>query len=604
MRRRARALLAAPLAAALLAGGCGIPDSTKVQRVGPGPSTGASAGENVAPTRRDRLATMEPALFVRYYLEAAAGDPADALERVKRFLSPTAGADFKAAPEVTVIHLADTPLVNPGSDEVTVKAQKVGVLNGNGILNPAAEATAKDYEFTVGDAAGQGGLFVTKAPLELLITDEALNAFYDRRKLYFWNLEGTSLVPDLRYLPRDLPSEQEPNEIINWLIDGPSPLLDGAVQTLPQGTLLDGNVPAPSDEKLRINLSGQAVQSPDDAAGVERLRRQLMWSLRSSQWSALELKVGSQDATVYGSTDYYTSNAAYTLESSPQRFLIYNGQVRRMSRWPNATEAVPVVRPEDNRFVRAAALAGAGTRRFAALVAAPGSRQELRVGATAADEKVALTRITLPKGATGQPVWAITTADQHEPAVGLITVGGRLYSFSTDSTELSPVTGAGTDISAVAVAPDGRRLALVSRGKLAVAALSTSGVGVRMLAPRPVLTAPLRQVSAVDWSSESWLTVAGVRADKSRVAIIEMTMDGTSVSERLADIGTEAVSYLAAYPVNPVSGADSSDTIAYVANGDAFDVLSGPVRITVADLADPVPNPPAGVKPTAPFFLR
>jgi hypothetical protein len=33
-------------------------------------------------------------------------------------------------------------------------------------------------------------------------------------------------------------------------------------------------------------------------------------------------------------------------------------------------------------------------------------------------------------------------------------------------------------------------------------------------------------------------------------------------------------------------------------------VLSDPVRIGVADLADPVANPPSGVKPTAPFFLR
>jgi hypothetical protein len=88
------------------------------------------------------------------------------------------------------------------------------------------------------------------------------------------------------------------------------------------------------------------------------------------------------------------------------------------------------------------------------------------------------------------------------------------------------------------------------------------------------------------------------------MAIIEMTIDGTSVVERLGDIGTDRVSYLTAYPVGPISGTDSSNTIAYVANGEAFDVLSGPVRITVAELADPVPNPPSGVKPTAPFFLR
>lgn len=607
MNRRVRLLLAVPLAAALLAGGCGIPDSTEVQRVGPGPSTGASTGENVAPTRHDRQASLDPAQFVRYYLEAAAGDLNGAMERVRKFLSPTAAAAFKAPPEIKVIHLVDTPLVNPGSDEVTLRARTVGVLNRNGILNPAADVSESDYRFTVSDVAGQAGLFVTKAEPALLITDDALNAFYDRRKIYFWNLEHTGLVPDMRYLPRDLPSEQEPNEIIKWLIEGPAPLLEGAVEPLPDGTALDGNVPAPSNGKLQINLSGQAVQPPDDSAALDRLRRQLMWSLRGNQWRTLELKVGSQESTPYEGTDYFTSNAAYALKATPERFLIYNGQIRRMSRSLNATEAVPVLRPEDNRFVRAAALAAAGPRRFAALVVTAAGRQELRVGATAADEKVGLAKVGLPAGETGQPVWAVTSAERHIPAVGLITVGGRLYSFSSDGSSFAEVDGAGDGISAVAVAPDGRRLALVSRGRLAVAALSTSGDGVQTLLSQQVLTASLRQVSAVDWSSETWLTVAGTRADKNRVAIIEMTVDGTFASERLGDIGTESVSYLAAYPVSPVSGTDSSDTIAYVANGangDAFDVLSGPVRIGLADLADPVPNPPSGVKPTAPFFLR
>jgi hypothetical protein len=602
--RRLRTLLAVPLVAALLAGGCGIPDSTEVQRVGPGPSTGVSTGEDVTPTRHDRLAGSDPATFVRYYLEAAAGDPNTAMERVKQFLSPTAASSFEPAAEVRVVHLVDTPLVNPGSVDVLLRAQTVGVLNHNGILDPAADGSAQEYTFTVSSTSGQTGLFVTKAPPVLLISDDALDRFYERRKLYFWNHEYTGLVPDERYLPRDLPSEQQPNEIIKWLIAGPSPWLGNAVETLPEGTALDGNVPAPSGEKLQINLSGQAVRPPDDQAKLDRLRRQLMWSLRSGQWRTLELKVGNQNSVEYTGTDYFTSNAAYALETTPERFLVYNGQVRRMSGSPYASDPVPLLRPEDNRFVRAAALAGSGSRRFAALVVNSGGREELRVGAGAADEKVALTKISLPKGTTGQPVWAITSTEPRAPAIGLVTVGGRLYSFTSESVQLTKVDGAGDGITAVAVAPDGRRVALVSRGRLSVAALSTSGASVRMLPSEQILTAPLKQVSAVDWSSETWLTVAGGRADKSRVAIFEMTIDGSFVSERLADIGTESVSYLTAYPVSPVSGTDSSDTIAYVANGDAFDVLSDPVRIGVGDLAVPVPNPPSGVKPTSPSFLR
>jgi hypothetical protein len=605
VRRGLRSLLAVPLAVVLLATGCGIPDSTDVKRVGPGPSTGASTSDDVAPVRNGREASTDPRTFVNYYLEAAAGDPDGVLDRVKEFLSPTAGAAFKASADIRVIHLVDT-VANPGSDEVTLRAQTVGVLNRDGILAAPTDFAEVEYKLTVATAPGQDGLFVTKAPNFLLLTDDALNQFYERRNIYFWNLEHTGLVPDVRYLPRDLPSEQVPNAVIKWLIDGPSQRLGGAVEALPEGTLLDGNVPAPSNDTLQINLSGQAVQPPDDLAALDRLRRQLMWSLRLNLPRTLELKIGTQESAKFSSTDYLTSNAAYALAATPERFLIYNSQIRRMSRTPNATEAVPVLRPEANRAVRAAALAGAGTRRFAALVVAVAGKQELRLGATVAEERVNLTRVRLPAGVTGQPAWAITSADPHIPAVGLITVNGRLYSFSTDDRTVSAVGGVGglRNISTVAVAPDGRRLALVAGGRLWTAVLSTSGDGVQLVQPVQVPTAGLRQVSAVDWSSEAWLTVAGARSDRNRVAIFEMSLDGAEVRSRLDDIGTQSVSYLAAYPVSPVSGSDSSDTVAYVADGGAFDVLSGPVRIGVAELAVPVPNPPPGAEPTAPFFLR
>ncbi len=605
MKRRLRLLLAAPLAALLLAAGCGIPDSTDVERVGPGPSTGASTSDDIPPSRNGREASTDPRTFVSYYLEAAAGDLNGAVDRVKQFLSPTAAASFKAPAEIRVIHLVDT-LFEPGSEEVTLRAQTIGVLDRNGMINPVTDFAEKDYQLSVSTTSGRDGLFVTKAPPVLLLTDDALNQFYERRKIYFWNLEHTGLVPDVRYLPRDLPSEQVPNEVIKWLINGPSQRLLGAVESLPEGTLLDGNVPAPSNDTLQINLSGQAVQPPDDPDALERLRRQLMWSLRLNLPRTLSLKIGTQDSTEFGGTDYLTSNAAYALAATPERFLIFNGQIHRMSDSPRATEGVPVLRPEGNRLVRAANLAAAGSRRFAALVVTAGGQQELRVGATAADERINLAKVRLPAGVTGQPVWAITSDDPHVPAVGLITVGGRLYSFSTDSPAVTEVGGAGelSSISTVAVAPDGRRLALVAGGRLWIAALSTSGDGVQMLQPVQVPTAGLRRVSAVDWSSETWLAVAGARSDRNREAIFEMAMDGSEVRSRLDDIGTENVSYLAAYPVSPVSGSDSSDTVAYVANGDAFDVLSGPVRIGVAELAVPVPDPPPGVQPTAPFFLR
>src|SRR4029453_9791151 len=111
------------------------PDSTHVQRVRPGPLTGASTSDDIAPIRNGREASSDPRTFVNYYLEAAAGDLNGAMERVKKFLSPKAAANFRAPVEIRVIHPVDT-LVNPASDEVTLRAQTVGVLGRNGIISP------------------------------------------------------------------------------------------------------------------------------------------------------------------------------------------------------------------------------------------------------------------------------------------------------------------------------------------------------------------------------------------------------------------------------------------------------------------------------------
>ena len=214
-----RRSLVVTLAAALLLAGCGIPDNTPVLPIGPGPSTGTSSGDEVAPALPRREDTDKPSQLVLNYLKATAGDPDDALVRVKGFLSPAAAAMFKPQqPEVQVIHLVEQPLNNPGSGEVSFKAREVGTLGNNGILDPSTDPTPTEYKFLIAAVAGQAGLFVAKAPPILLLSDDALGSYYDLRTIYFWNTERTALVPDVRYMPRSVPPEQQPTEVLNWLI--------------------------------------------------------------------------------------------------------------------------------------------------------------------------------------------------------------------------------------------------------------------------------------------------------------------------------------------------------------------------------------------------
>ncbi|MFI5936699.1 LpqB family beta-propeller domain-containing protein [Actinoplanes sp. NPDC051494] len=605
-----RGVLVVVLSGALVLAGCGIPDNTDVAKVGSasGPAVGMASGtdaENIRPTREQADDRTE--LAKSYLSAAAASDPDASLKQVQSFLSPSAATTFKAPSDIKIIHTVDEPLVNPGSDEVLIQALTVGLLKHNGTIEPSPETGVVTYTLTVSGITGKTGLFVTKAPQVLLLTDDALDTYYDPHTIYFWNPEHTALVPDVRYLSDDVPREQAPQEIIKWMIEGPAAWLTGAVEPLPEGAALIGNVPAESEGKLRINLSDTSVEPPDDPNALDRLRRQLMWSLRTFLPRVLELKIGNQSQTDYDGNDYLTSNAAYRMAESPERFVIYAGQVKRVTGSPGAADPIPVIRPEANHDVTAAAFARSfSDRRYAALVTSAKGVTSLQVGSVAMGERADLRRVALPSGPAGQPVWALTSDDAQTGALGLITVGGRLYSFSADGAPLREVVWPGPPgaITAAAVAPDGRRVALVAGGKLFVAAMTADGDGTELSTPRRVETERLRDVTAVDWGTETSLVVAGTLRVRERVAIIQTGIDGAYSSEVLADIGTDHVSYLATYPVSPYSGKGGPDVMQYMAKGAAFDILSGAVRIGVADLAEPVENPAPKVVPVAPFYLR
>jgi hypothetical protein len=604
MSRAGRLAIVAALLAGLT-GGCGIPDDTEVAPRGVGPSSGLPTDEDNFQSPPERADTAVRNQFIKNYLQAAVGTFDEASERVRAFLSPRAQVTFQPQ-ELRVVRPTEEPLVNPGSPQVQLRVQQIGVLRANGILEPSSAQSGKaEYTIEVQELSGSTGLYVTDAPQVMLLSDEALATFYRPRTIYFWNRDYTGLVPDVRYMPMTVTREQEPTEIIKWLTAGPSPLLDGTVQKLPAGTSAIGNVPAVKDDKLEINLTGPAL--PPDKEVLDRVRRQLMWSLRPNlpPGVALELQIDHQVQDVYRGTDYLTSNPAHRLGSVPERFAVYGGRIHRLKKPTGISGEIPVVDGTVNRDLRSAALSSSGTVSYAALVAADGAVEVLRVGAVRAGVQGTwrTTRLPVP---IGYPSWAITRATgEAGSASGLVPAGGRLYGFSADDAEVRPVDwdGGPSGITAVSVAPDAHRIAVLAGGRLYIAAMSVTGSGVEISQPRLIRTL-VQDLTAVDWSSEGSVVVAGVRYDSARtgrVAIADVSIDGASQNDRLADLGTARVSHLAAYPANPATTTGGAAVVAYEAGNGAYDVLLGPVLITAADLATPVPS---GSRPSAPFFLE
>jgi hypothetical protein len=153
------------------------------------------------------------------------------------------------------------------------------------------------------------------------------------------------------------------------------------------------------------------------------------------------------------------------------------------------------------------------------------------------------------------------------------------------------------------VAPDGSRVAIVAGGKLFRATLDTSGDTVALSSPERLFPPIFSQVTAVAWSSETYLAVAGAGADGQRYAVMDVSVDGALRYTRIADVGGEAVTYLTAYPANPTSHRDSAETESYETAGAAWYVSSAPVKIPTSDLVGAPANPPNGQTPTAPFYL-
>jgi hypothetical protein len=610
MTRPARLSLILAVLAALMAGGCGIPDNTAVVPVGPGPARDQSSGDDDAPTKPSRGDTTEKATFVTNYLTAAAGDFDSATESVKRFMAPDLAATFKPAPaDIKVIQPTGLPLVNPDQDAVTFEAQQVGTLDGLGVLRPTPSGGATRYEISVGTVEGRSGLFVTGVKQNvLLLSVEALNRFYTKRTIYFWNSDHTGLIPDVRYMPLSVPREQQPTEVLNWLTGGPADWLKGVAEPLPPDTRLIGNVPAVSHGSLQISLSGQALPDTLNPAEREealtRLQQQLRWSLRPNLDSAaLELNIEHQPVQTYNDTDYLSANAGYKAIGQPQRFVVYEGQVRRLSRSYLASEPVPVLQSAANRNVRMAAFGASATRNYAAVVTdEAGGGERLRVGSAAIGEQAPLRAISLAKP-IGRPVWAVSPpVGKADGTVGLVPGGGRLYSFAPDGSA-APVSwpGGPGGITGVAVAPDAHRVALIARGRLYVATMSNDD-GVQLSPPIPIQT-QMSSLTAVDWIGEGTLVVAGAKPDSGRFAIMDVSIDGATQTDRLADLGNTKVSYLVASPANPTGNEEAGTAVAYVWGGAAYDE-TGADKIAVKDLAQPVPNARADAPPpTAPAFL-
>ena len=624
MRRRTGL---AAVAAALVVGltGCGIPDETEVRDIGAGPDPGyaTGGGTGVGPPSRNAASTKEG--FVTNFLAAAAGEPnPDKMQdRVRQYLQEPARERVKVDREagLNVVHVMQPPTftdAGQGLYKVTLKVKQVGLLNAQGwVGEPVLDR--QTYTFTISGIDGSDTWYVTEPPPDLLLSTDALGQYYTPRTIYFWSEDRRTLVPDGRYMPNDLDEGQQPTRIVDWLEEGPSNWLEPAVNPLNDGSESNPNVPYPKD-RLEVAFNAVAAEQTSNSRGVDvvaQLGQQLLWSLRAYDFVDLELRIDGQQPQVFAKdAAYYAANPAHRSLGGPsaepeelplERFAVYQGKVYRLASSPDGGKApLPQLLLADgiNDGLASAALArevdAGGVRTAAALVTRQAGRFKLRVvsavgdGAHPASESKAYATMT-------RPVWL-----KAPMKVGLVVADGNLYQFTLDSGELKRVDGLPSGfegkITGVSAGPEGRRIALVVNGQVYVCGISRGeGETGDVEATEGAMAVPttLRSISAVDWSDEAKIVVAGIETE-GKHSVAEVSLDGAIEEEQVNDTG-DVVTQLVAYPNDPLRAAVRTN-IMYSRDGAAFDLEGTKQAIESGEVVGASGEVVPG-QVTAPFFL-
>ena len=566
MRRpRSRRL---PLLLAVLLAGCSLPLQRGVQS-----ATGVSAEQRpqddirvIPPGPRDG----ESALQVVSGFLGAQASATEAHAIARRFLSPVARWDDAAD---LLVYDPASLLIEPTQDsggiaQVTTQATVTARIRRDGSYDAQPRHTVTESYSLTRPAGGQWRL--VSVPPGLRLTPADRDRSFTAERTYFLAPavpgESPHLVADPVYLPDSSGLVAGAEALVRRLVAGPSETLTGSVQTaVPLRTDVD-RVSSTGAGVIEVGLRGRATElSP---AARQQLSAQLIWTLRSLPgFTGLRLRVGGElvappsTGTVLQDVG---SLASYDPDGLPADAPLYYVDGRRLRARDTVLPVTAATSPELGAAgaVPVDQVAVAPGRGLVALVTREGT---LRLGSLKGGSYLlALRRPGLRSpswGAGGSGVWVL------EGSRRLLRVLGK------DDAHEVPLEGAPTGLTALAVARDGVRVALVSSGRLLVGRVQRSGGALRVVGL--VAVAPdLLGVQAVSWAGATTLVAIG-------------SLQGTLLPVRIAVDGSSLVpldgpglpgrpTAVAASPGATVVAADGPQgSRLFRANGSGFTALTG-----------------------------
>jgi len=617
---------------------CGLPTGGHPIIDGPPATTqpGGGGALTKAPTPADGT---NPTLLVQAFFGAVAGrfdgenGMSAANQHALNFLTGRARASWpqpNGGPNggITVVRVEpgfDTTVGNGGNTVVTASVTPTGSIQADnrGWVGPPADTTPRRLQFTVtptADASRAPGYLISDIQtLDLdpndppwigMMLDSSLldGLLFTRQLIYFWTADRSGLVPDLRYVPKaGVSRELQYTAVVDWVLLGPSDFLHDAVQAnLFEGNNIVGpNLTAPDSDGLLVNLTNP----PPQGLRNDQVMAQLRWSLRQLYDDTVRLEVNSQPQNVDGSsTEFRHWNLADRPVPSETVYCVTStGMVVPQT---DPTNPPPILDPDVNKGVRAAALST--DLKSAALIKTTENR--LYIGEAGTSGKPTFTVASRSGRPLEGTTWTRPVYLPFDSRRVLVGVDNSLYLVGIDGAAVqlpNPNNGL-MPVSAFALAPDGRRIAVISAGLPYVLALKVNGNDISFVGQQQpqALNVGLAVCTAVAWSGLDTVLIAGRLPGGGGYQIMEATIDGAIVKAFNKDFSfNNPIDSLVTLPP-PAWDPSSSSVAALVKAGNEAHSVN---RATHSQLTFPTPTPtpsasgaPQGPQfgtPTYPFYL-
>jgi hypothetical protein len=482
---RRRVLVAACVLAglAVLAGGCATVPSTGQALPITEPSDAANQGADFpqlipAPPGQG----WTPAQIVSGFLAASASFAGNHFV-ARQYLVPKKARSWNPGWAVTVVtrfHVmaGDTYArvtghrIPPRNASVKVRGLELASLNTSGQQEIPQEPSRPAFNFHLTKVHGQWR--IKDPPGRLLLSNPEFHRVYQPRDLYYFGTGSGTLVPDPVFVPLQATATDLATGLVRALEQQPANWLGGATETrFPAGAKLNSPVRIEGTAAI-VNLGGAVARA--DPGTLDNMAAQLVWTLTSPSYgrsavTSVRFEVNGQPppTPIYGSKGGVEVRSTYRRDvpaTSSAATLYFVGRSGGIQKLPATGTAKPSAVPGQ---------AGTGAVPMNPVAVAPSAlpsqapryvagispdRRTVYVGAVAKDAKLRAWRpggvaTSLSWDPDGE-LWVATSK-----GIWLLRPGSRV------PVAVDFQLAAGQRVTALRVAPDGVRLAMIVHSRRA-----------------------------------------------------------------------------------------------------------------------------------------